>query len=211
MRPTLPAGALRNSAARHSARPRSSPFHAARSNSTKPTNESLEEAQKKAKEALSAAQKQGAKAWETAKAYSGPVQGFLQTAAKQAGPVAKRVGESLGPLVQRLGPAGQKTVQFFATYKEPTLYNLAVARELVKQVYRAEQLQPPSSWAQIRSAYETLYARATDRQFWRHAIASGEIAKIFVYGVEAYGIYKIGEIIGRRHLVGYSVPSSSHH
>ena len=115
MRPTLPAGALRNSAARHSARPRSSPFHAARSNSTKPTNESLEEAQKKAKEALSAAQKQGAKAWETAKAYSGPVQGFLQTAAKQAGPVAKRVGESLGPLVQRLGPAGQKTVQFFAS------------------------------------------------------------------------------------------------
>ena len=103
------------SAARHSARPRSSPFHAARSNSTKPTNESLEEAQKKAKEALSAAQKQGAKAWETAKAYSGPVQGFLQTAAKQAGPVAKRVGESLGPLVQRLGPAGQKTVQFFAS------------------------------------------------------------------------------------------------
>ena len=63
----------------------------------------------------SAAQKQGAKAWETAKAYSGPVQGFLQTAAKQAGPVAKRVGESLGPLVQRLGPAGQKTVQFFAS------------------------------------------------------------------------------------------------
>ncbi|KAI5831146.1 hypothetical protein K523DRAFT_336121 [Schizophyllum commune Tattone D] len=197
MRPTLPAGALRNSAARHSARPRSSPFHAARSNSTKPTNESLEEAQKKAKEALSAAQKQGAKAWETAKAYSGPVQGFFQTAAKQAGPVAKRVGESLGPLVQ--------------PYKEPTLYNLAVARELVKQVYRAEHLQPPSSWAQIRSAYETLYARATDRQFWRHAIATGEIAKIFVYGVEAYGIYKIGEIIGRRHLVGYSVPSSSHH
>ncbi|KAL1747019.1 mitochondrial ATP synthase g subunit-domain-containing protein [Schizophyllum fasciatum] len=180
MRPTLPAGALRNSAARHSARPRSSPFHAARLNSTKPTNESLEEAQKKAKEAFTVAQKQGAKAWETAKAYSGP-----------------RVGDTLGPLLQ--------------PYKEPTLYNLAVARELVKQVYRAEHLQPPSSWAQIRAAYETLYARATDRQFWRHAIATGEIAKIFVYGVEAYGIYKIGEIIGRRHLVGYSVPSSSHH
>lgn len=32
-------------------------------------------------------------------------------------------------------------------------------------------------------------------------------------GVEAYGLYKIGEILGRRHLIGYSVPASelSHH
>ncbi|TRM59429.1 mitochondrial ATP synthase g subunit-domain-containing protein [Schizophyllum amplum] len=210
MRPTLPAGVLRNSAARHSARPRSSPLQTSRFNSSKP-NESLEEAQKKAKEAFEVAQKQGAKAWETAKAYSGPVQGYLQIAAKRAGPVVQRAGEQLGPTLQRLGPAGQKTAQFVSTYKGPTLYNLAVARELVKQVYRAEHLQPPTSWAQVKAAYETLYARATDRQFWRHAIATGEIAKIFVYSVEAYGIYKIGEMIGRRHIVGYGVPSSSHH
>lgn len=28
-------------------------------------------------------------------------------------------------------------------------------------------------------------------------------------GLEAYGLYKIGEILGRRHLIGYNVPANA--
>ncbi|KAF5332343.1 hypothetical protein D9758_017447 [Tetrapyrgos nigripes] len=46
---------------------------------------------------------------------------------------------------------------------------------------------------------------AINREYWSGAVRSGEIARIGVYALEAYGIFKIGEIIGRRSLVGYNV------
>lgn len=37
--------------------------------------------------------------------------------------------------------------------------------------------------------------------FWRKAIESGEWKRYAVYAVEAYGIFKIGEMLGRRSMV----------
>ena len=65
-----------------------------------------------------------------------------------------------------------------------------MARELVKQIYRAERLSPPSLGA-IQSAYSTLFSRALSPAFWREAVVSGEILRIGVYGLEAYGIFKV--------------------
>ena len=75
-------------------------------------------------------------------------------------------------------------------YKQPLLYNLAVARELLKHVYRAENLQPPSI-ATIRSAYGTIWSRATSLPYWREAVRSREIVRLGIYGVEAYTIFKV--------------------
>jgi F-type H+-transporting ATPase subunit g len=75
-------------------------------------------------------------------------------------------------------------------YKQPLFYNLAVARELLKHIYRAENLSPPSLSA-IQSAYSTIFSRAVSPAFWREAVVSGEILRIGVYGLEAYGIYKV--------------------
>lgn len=36
-------------------------------------------------------------------------------------------------------------------------------------------------------------------------------AQLTPQGVQAYGLYKIGEIIGRRHLIGYNVPANAAH
>lgn len=74
--------------------------------------------------------------------------------------------------------------------KNSFLYNFAVFREVVKQVYRAE-LQPPKDLTTIRTAYETLYQRAMDASYWRSIMQSGEIAKVGIYAVEAYGIFKV--------------------
>ena len=78
-----------------------------------------------------------------------------------------------------------------AAYRQPITYNLAVAREIVKLVYRAEGLSPPTSVDTIRTAYQTIWSRASSREYWQNAIKSGEIAKLAIYGLEAYGIFKV--------------------
>ena len=110
-------------------------------------------------------------------------------------------------------------------YKQPLLYNLAVTREIVKLVYIRESLQPPSL-STIRSAYSSLWSQINTPGFIRATIKSGEIFRVGVYGAQAYGIFKvrflsfyfvafnkkshflkyqIGEILGRRSLVGYDL------
>jgi F-type H+-transporting ATPase subunit g len=71
------------------------------------------------------------------------------------------------------------------------MYNLSVARELLKQVYVAERLQPPTDFAAVRSAYSTLWSRASSQAYWRGILSSGEWAKVAIYAVEAYGIFKV--------------------
>jgi F-type H+-transporting ATPase subunit g len=73
-------------------------------------------------------------------------------------------------------------------------YNLAVARAFLRQVYVAEGLAPPTSADAFTSVYRTLFERAKNPAYWREIAQSGEWAKVALYGVEAYGIFHIGEI-----------------
>lgn len=47
--------------------------------------------------------------------------------------------------------------------------------------------------------------------FWRKLYESGEYKRWLLYAVEAYGIFKIGEMVGRRHVVGYKLDESRTH
>ena len=76
-------------------------------------------------------------------------------------------------------------------YREPLLYNLSVAREFLKQVYVAERLQPPTSFTTVSNAYGTIWSRLTTPAYLRDVVQSGEWAKLGVYAVEAYGIFKV--------------------
>jgi F-type H+-transporting ATPase subunit g len=104
-------------------------------------------------------------------------------------------------------------------------YNLAVARAFLRQVYIAEGLAPPTSVEAFTTTYRTLFERAKNPAYWREIAQSGEWAKVALYGVEAYGIFHIGEmsksrtsallghkvltvglcLVGRRHIVGYKL------
>ena len=118
-------------------------------------------------------------------------------------------------------------------YRQPLIYNAEVARELLKQIYIVERLQPPTSFATITDAYSVLWTRAKNPQYWRDLLTTGDWARVAVYAVEAYTIFKVGlfgistlfpflfssfwccgtywvrkqvgEIIGRRHLIGYKL------
>ena len=109
-------------------------------------------------------------------------------------------------------------------YKQPLLYNFAVTREVIKQIYIREGLQPPSL-STIRSAYASLWSQITTPGLLRNLIQSGQVGRVGVYGLQAYGIFKVlvirpafaraqykfyltfqvGEILGRRSLVGYDL------
>ncbi|KAF8800840.1 hypothetical protein BYT27DRAFT_7148204 [Phlegmacium glaucopus] len=124
-------------------------------------------------------------------------QDALATAQKVSGKVFENV-------IKFLEPVGEQTGRLFGSYKQPLLYNLAVTREVIKQIYIREGLQPPSI-STIRSAYASLWSQITSPGLVRNLIQSGQVGRVGVYGLQAYGIFKIGEILGRRSLIGYDL------
>jgi F-type H+-transporting ATPase subunit g len=78
-----------------------------------------------------------------------------------------------------------------AAYQQPVKYNLAVAREVLKHVYAAERLQPPTSLVAVLGTYGTLWARARSVGHWSEVVRSGEYARLGVYALEAYAIFKV--------------------
>ena len=66
-----------------------------------------------------------------------------------------------------------------------------MAREVLQHVYTAERLQPPTSFGAVLGTYGTLWGRARSVAYWRQVVTSGEWARLGVYAVEAYGIFKV--------------------
>lgn len=80
-------------------------------------------------------------------------------------------------------------------YADPLIYNAKVFGHIAKQVYIAESLAPPKSFAVVRESLQTLYRRAIDASYWQRLLQSGEWKKVGIYAVEAYGIFTIGEMV----------------
>jgi len=129
-------------------------------------------------------------------------QKLAQKAYEQAQNGASKLSEAAKPY---LGSAGERISGLAGSYHQPLLYNLAVAREFLKQIYTAERLAPPTSLSQITSVYKQFYCNAISIPFWRELWTSGQWTKVAIYGLEAYGIFHIGEMIGRRHIIGYKL------
>ncbi|KDQ15863.1 hypothetical protein BOTBODRAFT_108037 [Botryobasidium botryosum FD-172 SS1] len=121
-----------------------------------------------------------------------------QKAAEQANKAletAKRLG----------GQVGETFGKLLGGYRQPLVYNLSVAREVLKQVYIRESLAPPTSVSAFTSTYSALWANARNPAYWREIARSGEWARVGIYGLEAYFVFHVGEMIGRRSLVGYKL------
>ncbi|GAA5950767.1 hypothetical protein JCM8115_004967 [Rhodotorula mucilaginosa] len=130
---------------------------------------------------------------------------------EQASQKAQQAAQQAGAKAQQALAGAQKTVgNLLGSYKEPIFYNLAVAREVAKQVYVGEKLAPPS-WAQASYTFRQFAQQAPHVSFWRKLYESGEYKRWLLYAVEAYGIFKIGEMVGRRHIVGYKLDESRTH
>jgi hypothetical protein len=65
-----------------------------------------------------------------------------------------------------------------------------VTKELFKQIYIKEALQPPSLEA-YRSAYNSLWTQVKNPGFVRDVVRSGDFGRVGIYGLQAYGIFKV--------------------
>ncbi|CAI4053704.1 hypothetical protein SKDZ_16G2840 [Saccharomyces kudriavzevii ZP591] len=90
-----------------------------------------------------------------------------------------------------------------------TLYYGKVGAEISKQIYLKEGLQPPNI-AQIRSVYSNIYKQSlnfvlkpTEILSFLKNVQKNELLKYGAYGIQLIGFYSVGEVIGRRKLVGY--------
>jgi len=128
-----------------------------------------------------------------------------KTAQNAYGAASKHAGNTFEKAKKVAGPIGERIANMLGSYRGPLTYNLSVARELLKQVYIAERLQPPLNPQTWSNAYTTLAQRARNPNYWREIARTGEWGRVGLYAFEAYTIFKIGEIIGRRSLVGYKL------
>lgn len=167
--------------------------------------------QKRAAEFAASAQETLSKAWGVTK--------------KSLGPFGERLAGSLGCRFWSETTKGGTVDASLTAYRAPVTYNLQVTREILKQVYVAERLQIPH-WTTFVSEYGLLWSRVRNPAFLRELVRTGGWMKVGVYAIEGYGIFKvcllayavsasgvltgryiwkIGEMIGRRNLVGYNI------
>ncbi|ODQ47892.1 hypothetical protein PICMEDRAFT_15767 [Pichia membranifaciens NRRL Y-2026] len=121
-------------------------------------------------------------------------------AASKAQPVARRSASSLA--------------QTIASFSEKSVYYTKVALELSKSVYVKEGLAPPTV-AEVTKVYECALKQADsfakDPKAFADLVAKNaqgfskdEILRYICYFIQIVGFFSLGEIVGRRNVVGYA-------
>ncbi|GAA5898358.1 hypothetical protein JCM8208_006956 [Rhodotorula glutinis] len=128
-------------------------------------------------------------------------QATAEGAAHKAQQAAASAQQSASNAIQGISSRVQGLL---GAYREPVVYNAQVAKELAKQVYVAEKMSPPS-FAQVSYTFRQFAQNAPKSSFWMGMMSNGAYKRVLIYAVEAYGIFKIGEMVGRRHVVGYAL------
>lgn len=126
----------------------------------------------------------------------------LEELTRKASELADRYGSKLPQLTGRIG---QRVNGLLGSYSQPIAYNLQFTKEVLKQVYIKENLAPPKGLDQLKSSYHEILRNASSLNFWKQTIESGDWKRLAIYGIEAVGLFSIGEMIGRRHIVGYKL------
>ncbi|KAI9226004.1 MAG: mitochondrial ATP synthase g subunit-domain-containing protein [Piptocephalis tieghemiana] len=100
------------------------------------------------------------------------------------------------------GISSQAASTKYAGVVEKTLFNARVAKEMAKEVWRREQLAPPTG-----AQWDTARAQAVDAFNWRaiREMSGRDVAHAAVVAGEVASFFIVGEMIGRWNMVGYSV------
>ncbi|KAL1957483.1 hypothetical protein VTO42DRAFT_5946 [Malbranchea cinnamomea] len=139
----------------------------------------------------------------------------LSKVAATAGPAIAGAAQGIAGALRKVGGRTAKVVSFVERMIPPTIYYSKVGLELSKIVFRGQKMQPPSLatfqeyFSPIISALRQPSAlasrlsdlgsvvsrvRTLDRKQW---------AFVGVTAAEVIGFFSVGEIIGRRKIVGY--------
>ncbi|KAI5781426.1 mitochondrial ATP synthase g subunit-domain-containing protein [Geopyxis carbonaria] len=136
-------------------------------------------------------------------------------ASKKAMVFLGKSGETLTRLAATTGGRTGQLLKAVEAAVPPTLYYSKVAIELSKIVFRQQKMTPPDM-AVFQSTLKSLMNPQYLLQVSRNAIASvrtasrQELATVGVITAEIIGFFTVGEIIGRRKLVGYRGKTAHH-
>ena len=101
----------------------------------------------------------------------------------------------------------QKATTFAATLFKHTLYALKVGQQVALRVYEKEKMSPPStnelsqSVTALQSVFKAAFKMAKSKQLPN----AEQLKSTGRVGLELVGFFTIGEIIGRRNLIGYKI------
>jgi len=115
----------------------------------------------------------------------------------------------IGPLASRVGQQIERVAQKYPRVTQPVVYWGRVGAALGREVWMKEKMSPPS----LQQAQQSM------QSMWRSVLQikpgqavqavqnmSGEkVAGYGLVGLQVLGFFSIGEMIGRRHIVGYSI------
>jgi len=145
------------------------------------------------------------------------------TATKAAGKAMEILGKSGETFANIAAKTGGRTGQALKAVQSaipPTIYYSKVALELSKIVFRAQKMNPPD-WSTFQSTFQATFrpllnpANAVNyaRQFvtFARSASQKELAYFGVLGAEILGFFTVGEIVGRRKLIGYRGDTRAHH
>ncbi|KAK9247552.1 mitochondrial ATP synthase g subunit-domain-containing protein [Lipomyces tetrasporus] len=130
---------------------------------------------------------------------AGPISGALYRAQQM------RQNSTLTGLVAKANAA----VSSAKSLADKGVYWSKVIAEVSKQVYLKESFAPPTT-AQFQSTYKGLYSSVlpyfTSPEAFLAALKSINGATLFKfvgYSIQLFGAFSLGEIVGRRKIVGY--------
>jgi F-type H+-transporting ATPase subunit g len=185
------------------------------------------DAKETANKAAQSAKQAASKASETASSAAANAQEYASKALEQSQKLAQAIGNTSGKILQSAGPRVNGIVDRVVGLQKPIVYWSKVSGEVAKQgihlwyvdwwlVYLKEKMSPPSG-AQFQETFEALKQQVakpdkvinkameyTDVNKVRQ-IGWQPIARIGLRGVELFGFFCIGEMVGRRSIKGYQV------
>ncbi|TGZ82749.1 hypothetical protein EX30DRAFT_347138 [Ascodesmis nigricans] len=185
------------------------PFHFSNRRLASSTAENAQNAAKEqAAKAQQAAKESAVKAQAAAKEGAAKAQAAAAQFAGKAMAILGKSGESFAKLAAKsTGRTGQ-LLKSIERAIPPTIYYSKVAIELSKLVFRGQKMSPPDL-ATFQSTLKTLFNPQNIAAYSRNAVqvartaSRKEAAQVGVIVAEVIGFFTIGEILGRRKLIGY--------
>lgn len=148
--------------------------------------------------------------------------------AKKAGETLQQIGAKVGPMASNalsaLGKMGGRTgalVKKIESLGPPTKHALLVSKELAKTVWRERKMSPPSLTefiTHLQSFPDIFRTKVlptlTNPQLLREKLSDREaLKKGGIIAAELMGFFTVGEIIGKRKIVGFrgKIDHAGHH
>ncbi|CRG89514.1 mitochondrial F1F0-ATP synthase g subunit, putative [Talaromyces islandicus] len=139
----------------------------------------------------------------------------LSKVSSSAGPAITGAAQNVGNTLRKLGGPAAKAVGFIERSIPPTVYYSRVGLELAKLIFRGQNMYPPSI-ATFQSYFQPLINAVRNPSTIKNlkfspqgllgrarGLSTKEWALVGVTTAEVIGFFTVGEIIGRRQIVGY--------